>query len=81
MGIPHKSKTKEAKKAQSATEFVLTYGWAFLLAAIAIAALLFFVYAPGNIIPGSCQFSSGANCQDMIMGSSSQFTKIAVLLS
>ncbi|MDE1805029.1 MAG: hypothetical protein KGH59_04595, partial [Candidatus Micrarchaeota archaeon] len=67
--------------AQSATEFLLTYGWAFLIIAVVLAALYFFVVAPGNITPGSCQFSSGANCQDIIMGSSSQLTKIAVLLS
>jgi len=68
-------------KAQSATEYLLTYGWAFLIAVVVIAALYLFVFAPSGIVPSSCSFQSGAYCQDLVLGSSSSLSKLAALLS
>lgn len=69
------------KKIQSSTEYLLTYGWAFLIAAVVIASLYLFVFAPSTISPATCSFSSGPYCQGMILGSSNSLSKIAILLT
>jgi len=68
-------------RAQSATEYLLTYSWAFLIAAVVIAALYFFVFAPAGITPTTCTFSSGTYCHDLVLGSSASLSKMAMLLS
>ena len=68
-------------KLQSATEYLLTYGWAFLIAAIVVASLYLFVFAPSTIAPSSCTFYSGVFCQDLILGSSATLSKMAMLLT
>ncbi|MDE1870385.1 MAG: Ig-like domain-containing protein [Candidatus Micrarchaeota archaeon] len=68
-------------KAQSATEYLLTYGWAFLIAAVVIAALYLFVFAPSGVVPSACSFQSGPYCQDLILGSSASLSKLAALIS
>ncbi|MDE1869985.1 MAG: hypothetical protein KGH71_03300, partial [Candidatus Micrarchaeota archaeon] len=72
---------KRAHSAQSATEYLLTYGWAFLIAAIVIASLYLFVFAPSTLTPSSCTFYSGVFCQDLILGSSATLSKMAMLLT
>ncbi|MDE1846046.1 MAG: hypothetical protein KGH53_02090 [Candidatus Micrarchaeota archaeon] len=69
------------KKVQSATEYILTYGWAFLIAAIVTASLYLFVFAPSTITQSSCSFYSGPYCQDIVLGSSNTLSKIALLLT
>ncbi|MDE1762513.1 MAG: hypothetical protein KGH78_04980, partial [Candidatus Micrarchaeota archaeon] len=66
---------------QSATEYLLTYGWAFLIAAVVIASLYLFVFAPSGIVPSSCSFQSGAYCQDLVLGSSASLSKMAALIT
>ncbi|MDE1870096.1 MAG: hypothetical protein KGH71_03885 [Candidatus Micrarchaeota archaeon] len=66
---------------QSATEYLITYSWAFLIAAVVIGALYLFIFAPTALSPSSCTFSSGVYCQDMIFGSSATLSKIAMLLT
>ncbi|MGI0141057.1 MAG: Ig-like domain-containing protein [Candidatus Micrarchaeales archaeon] len=68
-------------KLQSAVEYLLTYGWAFLIAAVVVAALYLFVFAPANVIQSSCSFQSGPHCQDLILGSNSLLSKMAMLLT
>ena len=70
-----------SKREQSATEYLLTYSWAFLIAAVVIATLYFFVFAPAGITPTTCTFSSGPHCQDLILGSSTSLSKMALLLT
>ncbi|MDE1870564.1 MAG: hypothetical protein KGH71_06380, partial [Candidatus Micrarchaeota archaeon] len=72
---------REVLRIQSATEYLLTYGWAFLIAGVVIAALYLFIFAPTALSPSSCTFSSGAYCQDLILGSSLTLSKMAVLLT
>jgi len=69
------------KKGQSAIEYLITYGWAVLLAAISILILYIFVLAPSAIAPNTCSFVYGAYCQDMILGSNSISSKIALFLT
>jgi hypothetical protein len=53
------------KKAQAATEFLMTYGWAILVVAVAIAALAYFgVLSPSRFLPNKCTFPSGIACID-----------------
>ncbi|ASI13657.1 cell surface protein [Candidatus Mancarchaeum acidiphilum] len=67
------SKTKHShkKNAQSALEYLVTYGWAILIIAVVISLLYFFVAVPSNVVPNSCSFVTGANCEDMELGSNS----------
>ncbi len=53
------------KKAQSALEFLTTYGWAFLVILIMIAAMAYFdVFNIGDRVPGSCTFTDGLDCTE-----------------
>ncbi len=52
-------------KAQSALEFLTTYGWAFLVILIMIAAMAYFdVFNIGERVPGSCTFTQGLQCSE-----------------
>ncbi|ASI14087.1 cell surface protein [Candidatus Mancarchaeum acidiphilum] len=62
---------KEHSEAQSALEYLVTYGWAILIIAIIVSLLYFFVAVPSSVIPNSCSFTTGANCEDMELGSNS----------
>jgi hypothetical protein len=56
---------KMNKKAQAATEFLMTYGWAILVVGVAIAALAYFgVLSPSRFLPNKCTFSAGIACID-----------------
>jgi hypothetical protein len=53
------------RKAQAATEFLMTYGWAILVVGVAIAALAYFgVLSPTRFLPSKCTFPSGVACID-----------------
>jgi len=53
------------KKAQAATEFLMTYGWAILVVGVAIAALAYFgVLSPSRFLPNKCTMPSGVACID-----------------
>jgi len=69
------------RKGQSALEYLITYGWAVLLAAIFVSILYLFVFAPSAVAPSTCSFAYGAYCQDMILGSNSISSKIALFLT
>ena len=64
------------KKAQAGTEFLLTYGWAMLVAAAAIGSLVYIgmlnpegveegvTVEKENSIEASCKIGGGINCLD-----------------
>jgi hypothetical protein len=53
------------RKAQAATEFLMTYGWAILVVGVAIAALAYFgVLSPTKFLPSKCTLPSGIACID-----------------
>ena len=54
--------------AQSALEYLITYGWAILIIAVVISLLYLYVAVPKIIVPSTCSFVTGAVCQDMIFG-------------
>ena len=56
------------KRAQGALEFLMTYGWAFLVILIMIGALAYFgVLNPTKFLPERCQFGSQMACSDFIV--------------
>ena len=58
-----------AKKAQAALEFLMTYGWAFLVILILIGALSYFgVLNPTKFLPAKCTFSPEIKCTDYKVG-------------
>ncbi|MFP3278597.1 MAG: hypothetical protein RXO43_03535, partial [Candidatus Micrarchaeota archaeon] len=69
------------RKSQTSTEYLITYGWAILLATVSILILYLFVFAPSAIAPNTCSFAYGAYCQDMILGSNSISSKVALFLT
>lgn len=58
-------------KAQAALEYLVTYGWAFLVILAAIAALSYFgVLSPKNYMPEKCDFGQQLNCVDQYVDTS-----------
>lgn len=54
-----------SKKAQGALEFLMTYGWAFLVILIMIGALAYFgVLNPTKFLPERCTFGAQMACKD-----------------
>lgn len=57
-----------SKKAQGALEFLMTYGWAFLVILIMIGALAYFgVLSPTKFLPERCTFGSQFICKDYLI--------------
>jgi hypothetical protein len=53
------------KKGQAALEFLTTYGWAFLVILVMIAALAYFgVLNPQKYLPDKCIITTGLDCVD-----------------
>lgn len=44
------------RKGQAATEFLMTYGWALLVLAIALGALSYYFISQESLVPESCTF-------------------------
>lgn len=52
-------------KAQAALEYLVTYGWAFLVIIAAVSALSYFgVLTPKNYMPEKCDFGQQLSCVD-----------------
>jgi len=55
-------------RAQSALEFLVTYGWAFLVILIMIGSLSYFgVLDVGKLVPPSCLFNQGLYCVEHLV--------------
>ena len=55
----------KSEKAQAAFEFLMTYGWALLVALVAISALIYFgVLNPKSVLPEKCVMFPGFTCID-----------------
>jgi len=72
------AKIVATKKAQSALEFLTTYGWAFLVILIMIGALSYFgVLDPSRFLPDKCLFGAGLGaCQEFTAMSTSVLFKV-----
>ncbi|MBN2457677.1 hypothetical protein JXB31_00930 [Candidatus Woesearchaeota archaeon] len=72
------------KKAQGALEFLMTYGWAFLVILIMIGALAYFgVLNPSRFLPDRCQFATPLLCktEQFTVKSSADATVIAKVIN
>lgn len=59
-----------SSKAQSALEFLTTYGWAFLILLVMISALAYFgILNPSKVLPNSCTFGTEFHCIDYTLQS------------
>ncbi len=67
-------------KAQSAMEYLSTYAWAFILIALAIAALYFFITLPSQVIPSRCSFVYAITCEGVSVGTNSLKTIVNLYL-
>ena len=69
------------KKAQGALEFLMTYGWAFLVILIMIGALAYFgVLSPTKFLPERCNFGSQFLCKDYLVSSDGTTADITLKL-
>ena len=57
-------------KAQSAMEFLMTYGWTVIVVLVSISALSYFgVLSPDIFVPEKCSLPAGITCLDFEVGS------------
>ncbi len=69
------------KKAQGALEFLMTYGWAFLVILIMIGALAYFgVLSPTKFLPERCTFGSQFMCKDYLITTDGSTADVTVKL-
>ncbi len=73
--------SEREERAQSATEYLVTYGWAILIVAAILGFLIYFVSAPSYLAPNTCNFVSGTTCKAFIFASNAQLSKIALVVS
>jgi hypothetical protein len=69
-------------KAQTAFDFLVSYGWGMVLLGMVVAALIVFVSLPYNTVPPSCTVRYGATCKYISIGSNSLLstTRINLIL-
>ena len=62
------NKSLKKSKSQAALEFLVSYGWAFLVMLIMIASLSYFnVLSPSKLVPQRCSFGNELGCVDFGM--------------
>lgn len=62
-------------KSQSAIEYLMTYGWALLIIAIALATLTAFgLFNQGNFVSSSCSLPNGLSCKSAVLSSNGMLT-------
>ena len=60
-------------KAQNAMEYLLTYGWAFLIIAVVLTAMFALgIFTPGQFAGQECLLPAGFNCLNFFMSSNGQ---------
>ena len=57
----------DTNKAQSAIEYMTTYGWAIIIISLVVVILFVYTAAPQAIVINTCNFVDGAYCNDMIV--------------
>ncbi len=62
-------------RSQSAIEYLVTYGWALLIIAIALIAITAFgLFNPGSFVGNSCVLPNGLSCKSAILSSNGMLT-------
>jgi len=62
------SRKRAKPKAQSALELLFNYAWAFIIIAIVIGVILYFITLPRTIVPTSCSLTTGVTCKALMIG-------------
>ena len=68
-------------KSQSAIEFMMTYGFVFLIIAIFLAVLLLFSSFPKYALPTQCVIYGGISCQDAILTTGAPYPYLILSIS
>ena len=69
------------RKGQAATEFLTTYGWAFLVILIMIGTLAYFgILKPSKLLPDRCNFGPEVNCLDFQISKTVNTISIPMLI-
>ena len=64
-------------RAQSAMEYLMTYGWAILIIAVVLGALFsLHVFSSASLLPQACIATSGYTCSGQILTSSTGILKL-----
>lgn len=67
------------KKGQGALEFLMTYGWAFLVILIMVGALAYFgVLNPSKFLPERCTFGAQVLCKDYLIDGAAQQVRVVL---
>jgi len=72
-------KPSKVRKAQSAMEYLMTYGWAILIIAVVLGALFSLgVFSGSNLLGSACVAGSGYLCQAPIYSHSDSYIGVTV---
>ncbi len=71
---------KTTRKAQSAIEYLSTYGWALLIIAGVLSFLLVYVNVPTTLSPSSCKFSDGFYCNAVVLSTNTLSENTVVMM-
>ena len=69
-----------ARTAQSAVEYLITYGWAILIILVAVSFLYYYVLQPTLLAPGSCSFQSQISCRDIVLAANTATSAANIIL-
>ena len=66
-------------KSQSATEFIITYGWAILILSIVLASLfLLNLFNPSTFAPNYCIFQASFSCQIITLPHTNGYMNVSI---
>ncbi|MDE1860113.1 MAG: hypothetical protein KGH72_00150 [Candidatus Micrarchaeota archaeon] len=71
----------DGPKAQSAMEFLVTYGWALIIVGIMVAFMFQYITAQSSFASRQCQFAYGVTCNGAFAYSNAMFTNVSVKLN
>ena len=76
--MPHSDVMFERKlRAQSAMEYLMTYGWAILIIAVVLGALFsLHVFSSASLLPQACIATSGYTCSGQVLTSATGTLKL-----
>ncbi len=67
--------------AQSAMEYLVTYGWALLIIVAALAVIVVLGLTSSTAVPQTCTLSTAISCKDIVFGSNSIGSSAVMILS
>ncbi|MCF7798265.1 hypothetical protein K9M74_00005, partial [Candidatus Woesearchaeota archaeon] len=66
--VKRRALVKRSRKGQAALEYLITYGWGFLVILVAIGVLSYFgLLNPQRYVPDTCEFGEQIKCVDHLI--------------